>query len=224
MKALDWGYDKAVNGGMPGLDSAIELAEDYRSRGGTPQSQTKSLIRWQISKAGTSGFLTGLGGVLTMPVTIPANLASVLFIQMRMIASIAYLGGHDLKDDRVKSLVYACMAGNGAKEILKDIGIVIGTKMTTVAIGKISGKTIVAINQKVGFRMLTKFGSKGAINLGKAVPLVGGIVGGAFDTVTTDIIGKVAKKTFIEPLAEATLKPNKVKKTHNVSRAVPMQA
>ena len=198
MKALDWGYDKAVNGGMPGLDSAIELAEDYRSRDGTPQSQAKSLIRWQISKAGTSGFLTGLGGVLTMPVTIPANLASVLFIQMRMIAAIAYLGCHDLKDDRVKSLVYACLAGNGAKEILKDIGIVIGTKMTTVAIGKISGKTIVAINQKVGFRLLTKFGSKGAINLGKAVPVVGGIVGGAFDTVTTDIIGKVAKKTFID--------------------------
>jgi hypothetical protein len=51
----------------------------------------------------------------------------------------------------------------------------------------------------VGFRLLTKFGSKRAVNLGKAVPLVGGIVGGAFDTVTTDIIGKVAKKTFIEP-------------------------
>ena len=197
MKALDWGYDKAVNG-LPGLDSAIELAEDYQSRGGTPEEQAKSLIRWQISKAGTSGFLSGLGGVITMPVTIPANLASVLFIQMRMIAAIAYLGGHDLKDDRVKSLVYACMAGNGAKEILKDIGIVIGTKLTTNAIKGISGKTIVAINQKVGFRLLTKFGSKGAINLGKAVPVVGGIVGGAFDTVTTDIIGKVAKKTFIE--------------------------
>lgn len=58
-------------------------------------------------------------------------------------------------------------------------------------------KQVVAINQKVGFRLLTKFGQKGAINLGKAVPLVGGIIGGAFDTVTTDIIGKIAKKTFI---------------------------
>lgn len=197
MKALDWGYDKSING-LPGLDSAIELAEDYKSRGGTAQTQAKSLIRWQISKAGTSGFLTGLGGVITMPVMIPANLASVVFIQMRMIAAIAYLGGYDLKDDRVKSLVYACMAGNGAKEILKDIGIVIGTKLTTSAIKSLSGKTVVAINQRVGFRLLTKFGSKGAVNLGKAVPLVGGIVGGAFDTVTTDIIGKIAKKTFIE--------------------------
>jgi len=196
MKALDWGYDKAVNG-MPGLESAIELAEDYKKRGGVPESQAKSMIRWQISKAGTSGFLTGLGGLITMPVMIPANLASVMFIQIRMIAAIAYLGGHDLKDDRVKSLVYACMAGNSAKEILKDIGIVIGTKLTTQAIKSVSGKTVVAINQKVGFRLLTKFGQKGAINLGKAVPLVGGIIGGAFDTVTTDIIGKIAKKTFI---------------------------
>lgn len=197
MKALDWGYDKAING-MPGLESAIELAEDYKKRGGTADNQAKSMIRWQIGKAGTSGFLTGLGGLITMPVMIPANLASVMFIQIRMIAAIAYIGGHDLKDDRVKSLVYACMAGNSAKEILKDIGIVIGTKLTTQAIKNISGKTVVAINQKVGFRLLTKFGQKGAVNLGKAVPLVGGIIGGAFDTVTTDIIGKIAKKTFIE--------------------------
>lgn len=202
MKALDWGYDKSVNG-LPGVDSAIELAEDYMKVGGTKNSQVTSLIRWQLSKAGTSGFLTGFGGLITMPITIPANLASVMFIQIRMIAAIAHIGGYDLKDDRVKSLVYACMAGNAAKDILKDIGIVIGTKLTTQAIKSISGKTLVAINQRVGFRLLTKFGSKGAINLGKAVPIIGGIVGGTFDVVTTNIIGNVAKKAFIDSIEES---------------------
>lgn len=122
----------------------------------------------------------------------------MIYVQMRMIAAIAHIGGYDLKDDRVQTLVYACMAGNGAKDILKDVGIVIGKKMTTQAIKNISGKTITAINQKVGFRLLTKFGEKGAINLGKMIPIIGGLIGGTFDTVTTNIIGNIARNTFIE--------------------------
>jgi uncharacterized protein (DUF697 family) len=196
MKVLDWSYDKAVNG-VPGLDSASEMAVDYMKNDDSSIDQANSLICWQNTKAGTSGFLTGLGGIITMPVMIPANISSVMYVQIRMIASIAHMGGHDLKDDRVKSLVYACLTGNAAKEILKDIGIVIGTKLTTSVIKNISGKTIVAINQKVGFRLLTKFGEKGALNLGKAVPLVGGIIGATFDSVATNTIGNIARDTFI---------------------------
>ncbi|WP_239787620.1 EcsC family protein [Tenacibaculum finnmarkense] len=196
MKTLDFCYDKAING-VAGFDSASEMAESYLVKGGEKRDMANSLIRWQNTKAGTSGFLSGLPGVIAMPVTIPANLASVMYVQIRMIAAIAHLGGYDLKDDKVKTLVYACMAGNGAKDILKDVGIVIGKKMTTQLLKNVSGKTITAINQKVGFRLLTKFGEKGAINLGKAIPLVGGIIGGTFDTVTTNTIGNIARNTFV---------------------------
>lgn len=196
MKALDFAYEKAVDG-IKGLDSASEMAENYMSKGGSKKNMANSLIRWQNTKAGTSGFISGVPGLLFMPVTIPANIASVLYVQIRMIAAIAYIGGYDLKDDKVKSLVYTCMAGNGAKDILKDIGIVVGKKMAQQMVNNISGKTIIAINQKVGFRLLTKFGQTGAINLGKGIPVVGGIIGGTFDTVTTNIIGNVARNTFI---------------------------
>ena len=133
-----------------------------------------------------------------MPVAIPISLGSVIYVQIRMISAIAHMGEYDLNDDRVKTLVYACLAGNAAKDVLKDIGIVVGTKMTTKAIEQISGKTLTAINQKVGFRLLTKFGEKGVINLGKAVPIVGGLIGGTVDSVTTVTIGNIAKETFIE--------------------------
>jgi hypothetical protein len=197
MKSLEWAYDSAVNG-IPGLDSAEEMAENYASKGGTAWKNANSLIRWQNTKAGVSGFLTGLGGIIIMPVSIPINLASVMYIQIRMIAAIAHLGGHDLRDDKIRTLVYACMAGNAAKDILKDVGIVIGQKLTTQAIKSISGKTLAVINQKVGFRLLTKFGEKGAINMGKAIPLIGGFIGGTFDTITTNIIGDIARNTFIQ--------------------------
>ncbi|MGV0967577.1 EcsC family protein [Empedobacter falsenii] len=197
MKTLDFAYDKAVTG-VPGLDSAQEIAESYIAKGGSRIDMANSLIRWQNTKAGTSGFLAGIPGIIAMPVTIPANIASVLYIQIRMIAAIAYLGGYDIKDDKVKSLIYVCMAGNGAKDLLKDVGIVISKKIAINSINNISGKTITAINQKVGFRLLTKFGEKGAVNLGKSIPFIGGLVGGTFDLVTTNTIGNIARNAFIE--------------------------
>lgn len=196
MKTLDFAYEKALNG-VAGLDSAQEMADNYMAKGGTKLEMVNSLIRWQNTKACTSGFLTGLPGIIAMPVTIPANIASVLYVQVRMIAAIAHIGGHDIKDDKVKSLVYACVAGNGAKDILKDIGIVVGQKIAMTTVRNISAKTITAINQKVGFRLLTKFGEKGAVNLGKAIPLIGGIIGGSFDLIATNTIGNIARNTFI---------------------------
>jgi len=196
LQVLDWSYDKAVYG-VTGLDSASDLAESYMKETGSRVEQTNELIRWQNIKAGTSGFLTGIGGILTLPIAIPANISSVMFVQMRMIAAIAHIGGHDLQDDRVKSLVYVCLTGSAAKDIFKDIGIVVGTKMATNAVKNISGKTIVAINQKVGFRLITKFGEKGVVNLGKSVPLVGGVIGATFDSVATNIIGNISRDTFI---------------------------
>lgn len=196
MQVLDWTYDKAVNG-VGGLDSAGELAADYMKQGGTRIDQANSLIRWQNTKAGTSGFLAGLGGVITMPVTIPANIASVMYVQIRMIAAIAHMGKHDLTDDRVKSLVYVCLTGNAAKDIIKDVGIVAGRKFAEGLIKNISRETIVAINKAVGFKLLTKFGQQGVINLGKTVPVLGGIIGATFDSVSTNAVGNIARNTFL---------------------------
>ncbi len=196
VKALNWAYDLAVDGG-PGLDSAIELAGNYTKKNGSTIEQVNSLIRWQNAKAGTSGFISGLGGIITLPVTIPANISSVMYVQVRMIAAIAHIGGHDLKHDQVRTLTYMCLTGNAAKDIAKDVGINFGTKLTASAIQAIPGKTIVAINQAVGFRLLTKFGEKGVINLGKVVPLAGGVIGATLDAVATNKIGNVARNTFV---------------------------
>ncbi|WP_341282093.1 EcsC family protein [Paenibacillus sp. FSL H8-0537] len=197
LKALDWAYDKSLNG-LPGAETAEELAENYLRKAKSIEEAANSLIGWQVSKSATSGFLTGLGGLVTLPVAIPANLLSVLYVQMRMIAAIAHMGGYDLRDDKVKTFVYMCLCGNGVKDIIKDVGIVLGQKITRVAIQKISGTVITKINQKIGFRLLTKFGSKGVVNLGKMVPVAGGLIGGTFDGVSTATIGKVAKKMFIQ--------------------------
>jgi len=195
-KALEFAYDKAING-VVGLDSAYELAESYKEENESTIEQVNSLIRWQNTKSGTSGFITGFGGLLVMPITLPANITSVLFIQIRMVAAIAHMGGHDIKSDKVKTLIYASLLGNATKEILKDVGIQVSKKIAITMIKNIPGKVIVKINQKVGFRLVTKFGEKGVVNLAKAVPILGGIVGGAVDVVSTNTIGNVARDLFI---------------------------
>lgn len=205
MQALNWAYDKALDGSIPGTDSAYEMAENYLKGEGDLTEKVNSLIRWQNTKSVTTGFVSGLGGIITMPVAIPASIATVIYVQIRMITAIAIMGGYDVKDDRVKALVYTCLAGNAAKDILKGTGIVIGSKMSTQLIKSISKETIFAINKLVGFRLLTKFGEKGAINLGKMIPLVGGVIGGAFDGISTNVVGNVARKTFIEGSAVTEL-------------------
>lgn len=196
MKAMDWAYEKAVNG-VAGLDSAEEMAAEYMKGEGTLREKANSLIRWQNTKAGTSGFITGLGGLLTLPVTLPANITSVLYVQIRMIAAIAKMGGYNLRDDKVKSLVYTCLVATSAADVVKQTGIKIGEKLATNAIKGMSAATIRTINQKVGFKLFTKFGEKGVVNFGKAIPILGGVIGGLFDTISTNTIGNVARDTFL---------------------------
>lgn len=197
LQVLDWAYDKSLDG-IPGFsDPLIKFAETYTKGNGTPEEKINSLIRWQISKTSTSGFLTGLGGLITLPISIPADISTGIYIHMRMIAAIAHIGGYDINDDRVKSLVYLCLVGEPVKDILKDGGIAIGSKLAFSYLKSIPGKTLTKINRMVGFRLATKFGQKGILNLVKFVPLAGGIVGATVNAIGTNLIGNVAKKVFI---------------------------
>lgn len=191
-------YDKALSGVPLVSESVSELAEEYMKKHLDTNVAVDKLVKNQIMKCGTSGFLTGLGGLITLPIAIPANLSSVIYVQLRMIACIAYMGGYKPSDDEVRTLAYVCLTGTACADILKRSGIVIGEKITTNLIKKIPGTVLIRINQRVGFRMLTKFGTKGAINIGKMVPVVGGVIGGGFDVASTRIIAKNAKKVFIE--------------------------
>jgi uncharacterized protein (DUF697 family) len=198
MKTLDWAYDQVLNGGT-GVKSIYEMTDEYlKNNNHDVDNAIKSLSNYQTVKAAASGFLTGLGGVITLPVAIPANIASVLLFQMRMIASIALMRGYDLKSDQVQTFVYACLTGKSVSDILKGTGIIISEKLATSMIKKIPGTVLTKINQKVGWRLLTKFGEKGTINLVKLVPVAGGLVGATFDTASTRLIAKVANKTFTE--------------------------
>lgn len=196
LQILDKIYGYALNG-LPKQKTVLELGDEYLKKYTYPELASEKFIKNQIAKCTTSGFLTNIGGLITLPVAIPANISSVLYIQMRMIATLAYLGGLDPYYDEVQTLCYVALTGKGASDLLKQAGIKFGNKISKNMITKISGRTLVKINQKVGFRFITKFGEKGVVNLGKGIPLVGGVIGGGFDFATTKVIAKTAKDMFI---------------------------
>lgn len=192
--------DLGIEGQAPGMKTSIELAEEYLSdsRFATHDARIQSLIRWESSKTFTTGFATGLGGLIVLPVTVPAAIGAAWVVQARMVGAIAHLRGYDLSDDRVRTVAFAAIAGDStAKEAVKRIGTDFATRASKQAVNRVSGRALVEINKKVGFRLLTKAGSTGVINLSKAIPLVGGVVGGTVDGASTRIVGRIAKETFV---------------------------
>lgn len=139
-----------------------------------------------------------------------------------MVAAIARIGGYDVRSDQVQTLVYVCLTGTAISDVVKQAGIKIGEKTLTAALKKLPGTALVKINQRVGFRLITKFGEKGVVNLGKMIPLAGGVIGGAFDVASTSVIAKNAIKLFIngeEPTSEAVTEAEAIEIESTVEEA-----
>lgn len=197
LNTLDALYDKVLRGLPPKREGAVAMAERYLRKNDSVDDAAMALINDHIGRCTATGFVLGLGGLVTMPVTIPANIAGVLYFQLRMIAGVAYMGGYDVYSPQVRMLTYVCLAGISIQSVLKNTGVKIGTRITKTVVAKIPAKLTATINRSVGYRLFTKLGSRSAFSVGKAVPVVGGIVSGSLDLVETRLIAERAYNMFI---------------------------
>lgn len=197
LQVANWLTENAVGGFGP-LSGADDLALEYLNDSSYENNdkRVESLINWETTKNFSTGFITGLGGFVTLPVTIPASLGASWILQMRMAAAIARIYGHDLKEDRVRTLLLCIIIGQDIKEVCKQVGIKVAQNLTYVAIRKLPVEMLKRINRAVATQLVTKAGAKGLINLTKLVPVVGGVVGGTFDAVTCRITAKAAQMAF----------------------------
>ncbi|HEY9699086.1 MAG TPA: EcsC family protein [Trichocoleus sp.] len=192
---LEWIADAGING-LGVLPSAEQVAADHLSKASSVEAAIDSVIGWRTTYAVGTGFVTGLGGIAAMPITIPAGLAASYALGANTAAAVAYLRGYDIQSEQVRTMVLLCLIGEAGEEILKTAGITIGTKLFQNLIKQIPGKVLIEINKQIGFRLITKAGEKGVVNLMKMVPLVGGVVGGTFDGMFVNSCGKTAKTIF----------------------------
>jgi uncharacterized protein (DUF697 family) len=191
---------RSAKKGIPssGIMSAQQLAERYvrDDRYQNDDERVDSLIFHESSKNSLQGFITGLGGLITIPVTIPSDIAGSWFLQTRMVTALAIIYGNDPDEEAIQTIIFACILGEQALKVFREPTIKVVEKLTIKEISKIPGKTLTKINQAVGTRLITKFGEKGAINLGKLAPLVGGPINAAFDFFFCYSAGLVAKRVF----------------------------
>jgi uncharacterized protein (DUF697 family) len=187
----------SVNGIGP-LASSTQLAKEYKIDADYPDDDARvdSLVKWETAKNFGTGFLTGLGGFITLPIAIPTGIVAAWAVQARMVGAIAEIYGHSVSDERTKTAILLCLVGNDISAVLKSVGVKAGTRLTRNLISKIPGKVFIEINKKVGMRLLTKTGERGLLNLTKAIPLVGGMISGLFDAATCRLVGEAAKKVF----------------------------
>ncbi len=161
-------------------------------------------IKLACTQAGAAGFVTNLGGLITLPVAIPANLAGTAAVQMRMIAKIAAARGYDTHSDEVRTFVFACLLGNAAADVLKEAGLRLGMRLGQ----RLSGPALQRLNQTILTRLLMRFGVQGATSLTKIVPVVSGLIGGGLDVASTRIVGAMAKRVFVvRPPAPVEIAP-----------------
>ena len=213
---VKWLSDHAIDGVRP-LSSAHDLAAEYlRDQSyGTHRQRIDALINWETSKNFTAGFVTGLGGLLTLPFALPAGFAASWVLQARMAAAIAGIYGHDLRSERIRTLIVATLVGDSIAEIAAASGIRVGSGIAKAAADRVSRRGFIEFSRRVGSRLLRMAGQKSSVNLMKGVPLIGGIAGGTFDAIGCRIVGKHARKLFETPESSGAPKKRAPRRTES---------
>jgi hypothetical protein len=175
---------------------SIQIAEEHLTTHGDIEKAIQRLITTHVRLASSTGFLAGVGGLITLPITLPADLTALWLTQTRLAGAIAHLRGYDTRSEEVRSVVLISLIGSSATEALSQAGVQIGTKSAVSAIKQVPGRVLIQINKTVGFRLITKAGTKGIVNLTKLAPVVGGVIGGGVNFTSTRTVGAWAKKNF----------------------------
>ena len=132
-----------------------------------------------------------------LPVALPANLAGLAVVQMRMIAAIAHLRGYDVNDRRVRSALTLAMLGED--EVRKQVssGRLASTPMGIATAPVFDARLDRQVSKALLDRSLNQMtGKRFGVWLGKRIPFVGGGVGAAVDGWSTRSIALHAMEEF----------------------------
>lgn len=198
---LDRLYPIALDG-LPVLGTPRELAAETAALPGTLDNHVDNVVRRHLALSGAAGFVGGLGGWLTLPVTLPVNLASVALVQLHMAATIAALAGRDPAAPAVREEVLACLVGilpsDGSRtaddEAVDRVGLKIAERGVQTVVALMTGAASWGA-QKATERVVRR-------RLLRGVPLVGGAIGAATDAYVTWQVAAAARDAFIGGLPE----------------------
>lgn len=190
--------DKAIKGVGPLDGAALAAEKQLDEQKGDLDKAIHEIIENNVRLAGAQGFLTNLGGLVTMTVTVPANVTGLALIQSRMVGGIAHLRGYDLADKRVRNAVLAAMLGEERLLSLIRKKKLPGTPMALATAPVHDPHLDKIMANEVAAELLTKIaGKRMATTVGRRVPVVGGLVGASTDAFSTWKIGRYVDREFL---------------------------
>ena len=185
--------------------SARQVADEALGQSPDPEAAVGVIAARHLRIAGASGFVTSLGGFVTLPVALPANVAGFYLLATRMTAAIAAARGYDLSQRPIRTAVLLTLVGADADDLLARAGIAAPTgRLTALATQRLPGPALMVVNKAVGFRILSTAGRDVFSRFGRAVPVVGGAVGAGMDAWLIHRIAEHAKEEFPPPAPQLT--------------------
>lgn len=189
---LDHGLD-----GKGPVKAATEVAEEARDSTSSIEEAVDKVIRKSYIGGAAGGFLTSLGGFITMPVALPVNVLEFYLQATRMAGAVAHLRGYDTEDPKIRTAILLALVGSNAEEILSKAGVAVGGGVvSSLALARLPKPALMMVNKAVGFQLLKSIGEKSLSKLGRGVPLAGGLVGAGVDTYMMKQIASGARKEF----------------------------
>ncbi len=185
--------------GKLAYSSAADIAQHARRGRGKrrPEVAVRRIVRRHRWGVTAGGFVTGLGGFLTLPILLPTNVLEFYVQATRMVGAIAAVRGYDLEDEEVRVRVLAALLGEESGDVLKNVGLgpVAGAAARGVARSlPVSPQSQVA--GAIGGRLLRRFGLRSARLFGKAIPGLGAVLGAVTDRAQLNRIAKSARRSF----------------------------
>jgi len=146
----------------------------------------RKVIEAEARKVGLVGALTGLGGFMTLPIAIPVDFAVSGRLQAAMVHFIATIYAPGESERTLKLTTYAIMAGSG---------------FTREAIGT-SNRMIQTAVRRIMAKLLAETVAESLL---KIVPIIGALVGFAFNYFATRALGYLTVSLYRARAAQAAL-------------------
>ncbi len=188
---LDFGID-----GKGPFDSAQRYADVRRAERPDAEEAIDAVVRGHLKLAAAGGFVTGIGGFITLPVALPANVAEFYIVATRMVAAVASLRGYDIKQPEIRSAILLTLVGADADDLLKKAGVASTGRLSNLAAQRLPGPALMMVNKAVGFRLISSAGKKTLARFGKGVPVLGGVFGAGLDGYLLKRISDHARHEF----------------------------
>jgi hypothetical protein len=190
--------DRAIEGVGPLAPAAVAADKQLEEQRGNVDRAIHEVIENNVRIAGAQGFATNVGGLVTMAVTIPANVTGLALIQCRMVAGIAHLRGHDLADPRVRNAILMLLLGEEQVDELVRKKKLPTTPMALATAPAHDPSVGAAISAVVATDIISRIaGKRLATTVARRVPVVGGVVGAGADGYVTWKIGRYADRELL---------------------------